>query len=128
MARVTAKSWVNSGSNKEISLNSLNRQSARTLSKGLNSRRDFRKRSFLPGCLASFRQQSTITPPTDVCPLDDFCKQNDFLNTSSVDHKEDLVSILWTILIGFIAGVIAKFIMPGDNETIATHAARAPAR
>jgi uncharacterized membrane protein YeaQ/YmgE (transglycosylase-associated protein family) len=24
--------------------------------------------------------------------------------------------ILWIILIGFIAGVIAKFIMPGDNE------------
>lgn len=26
------------------------------------------------------------------------------------------MSILWTIVIGFIAGVIAKFIMPGDNE------------
>ena len=26
------------------------------------------------------------------------------------------MSILWTILIGFIAGVIAKFIVPGDNE------------
>src|SRR5437762_11843562 len=24
--------------------------------------------------------------------------------------------ILWTIIIGFIAGVIAKFITPGDNE------------
>ena len=24
--------------------------------------------------------------------------------------------ILWTIIIGFVAGVIAKFIMPGDNE------------
>jgi len=24
--------------------------------------------------------------------------------------------ILWIILIGFIAGVIAKFLMPGDNE------------
>jgi uncharacterized membrane protein YeaQ/YmgE (transglycosylase-associated protein family) len=23
---------------------------------------------------------------------------------------------LWTIIIGFVAGVIAKFIMPGDNE------------
>jgi uncharacterized membrane protein YeaQ/YmgE (transglycosylase-associated protein family) len=23
--------------------------------------------------------------------------------------------ILWTIIIGFIAGVIAKFLMPGDN-------------
>jgi uncharacterized membrane protein YeaQ/YmgE (transglycosylase-associated protein family) len=26
------------------------------------------------------------------------------------------VSIIWTIVIGFIAGVIAKFIMPGKNE------------
>ena len=26
------------------------------------------------------------------------------------------MGILWTILIGFIAGVIAKFITPGDNE------------
>ena len=26
------------------------------------------------------------------------------------------MSILWTIIIGFLAGVIAKFIMPGDNE------------
>lgn len=26
------------------------------------------------------------------------------------------MGILWTILIGFIAGVIAKFIVPGRNE------------
>ena len=26
------------------------------------------------------------------------------------------MGILWTIIIGFVAGVIAKFIMPGDNE------------
>src|SRR4030081_2544244 len=26
------------------------------------------------------------------------------------------MSVLWTIIIGFIAGVIAKFIMPGKNE------------
>jgi uncharacterized membrane protein YeaQ/YmgE (transglycosylase-associated protein family) len=26
------------------------------------------------------------------------------------------MGILWTIIIGFIAGVIAKIIMPGDNE------------
>jgi uncharacterized membrane protein YeaQ/YmgE (transglycosylase-associated protein family) len=27
-----------------------------------------------------------------------------------------LMSVIWTIIIGFVAGVIAKFIMPGDNE------------
>ena len=26
------------------------------------------------------------------------------------------MSILWTIIIGFIAGVVAKFLMPGPNE------------
>jgi len=26
------------------------------------------------------------------------------------------MSVLWTIIIGFVAGVIAKFLMPGDNE------------
>jgi uncharacterized membrane protein YeaQ/YmgE (transglycosylase-associated protein family) len=33
-------------------------------------------------------------------------------------NKEIITSILWTIVIGFIAGVIAKFIMPGDNEAL----------
>jgi uncharacterized membrane protein YeaQ/YmgE (transglycosylase-associated protein family) len=26
------------------------------------------------------------------------------------------MGILWTIIVGFVAGVIAKFIMPGENE------------
>ena len=26
------------------------------------------------------------------------------------------MSFLWTIIIGFLAGVVAKFIMPGKNE------------
>ena len=26
------------------------------------------------------------------------------------------MGIIWMIIIGFIAGVVAKFIMPGDNE------------
>ena len=26
------------------------------------------------------------------------------------------MSIIWTILIGFLAGVVAKFLTPGDNE------------
>jgi uncharacterized membrane protein YeaQ/YmgE (transglycosylase-associated protein family) len=27
-----------------------------------------------------------------------------------------VMGIIWTIVIGFVAGVIAKLIMPGDNE------------
>jgi uncharacterized membrane protein YeaQ/YmgE (transglycosylase-associated protein family) len=30
--------------------------------------------------------------------------------------RESAMGIIWTIIIGFIAGVIAKFITPGDNE------------
>jgi uncharacterized membrane protein YeaQ/YmgE (transglycosylase-associated protein family) len=30
--------------------------------------------------------------------------------------KERAMGIVWTIIIGFVAGVIAKFIMPGSNE------------
>jgi len=26
------------------------------------------------------------------------------------------MGVIWTIIIGFVAGVIAKFVMPGDNE------------
>jgi uncharacterized membrane protein YeaQ/YmgE (transglycosylase-associated protein family) len=26
------------------------------------------------------------------------------------------MGVIWTIIIGFVAGVIAKFIMPGSNE------------
>jgi len=26
------------------------------------------------------------------------------------------MSMIWTIIIGFFAGLVAKFIMPGDNE------------
>lgn len=26
------------------------------------------------------------------------------------------MGIIWTIIIGFIAGIIAKFVMPGSNE------------
>jgi uncharacterized membrane protein YeaQ/YmgE (transglycosylase-associated protein family) len=26
------------------------------------------------------------------------------------------MGIIWTIIIGFVAGIIAKFLVPGDNE------------
>jgi len=26
------------------------------------------------------------------------------------------MAIIWTILIGFVAGILAKLVMPGDNE------------
>src|SRR5688500_20048973 len=55
---------------------------------------------------ASCLTQSTSTHPTAV-----------FLAKVPVPHSRKIsMSILWTILIGFIAGIIAKFLTPGDNE------------
>ena len=31
-------------------------------------------------------------------------------------NGDSALSIIWTIVIGFVAGVVAKFIMPGPNE------------
>ena len=36
--------------------------------------------------------------------------------TNTQNTRGLAVGIIWTIIIGFIAGVIAKFIMTGDNE------------
>jgi uncharacterized membrane protein YeaQ/YmgE (transglycosylase-associated protein family) len=36
--------------------------------------------------------------------------------THQASSKERSMGILWTILIGFIAGLIAKFIVPGNRE------------
>jgi uncharacterized membrane protein YeaQ/YmgE (transglycosylase-associated protein family) len=30
--------------------------------------------------------------------------------------RESSMGIIWTIIIGFLAGIVAKFIMPGSNE------------
>jgi uncharacterized membrane protein YeaQ/YmgE (transglycosylase-associated protein family) len=37
-------------------------------------------------------------------------------STNATFKEERAMGIIWTIIIGFIAGVVAKFIMPGSNE------------
>jgi uncharacterized membrane protein YeaQ/YmgE (transglycosylase-associated protein family) len=39
-------------------------------------------------------------------------------STQSLQFRDrsDKMSIIWTILIGFIVGIVAKFIMPGDKS------------
>jgi fructose-specific phosphotransferase system IIC component len=34
----------------------------------------------------------------------------------SIAQREELMGFILTIIIGFVAGVIAKFLMPGKNE------------
>src|SRR3954462_5550403 len=53
-----------------------------------------------PACRASCLPRSINTPP----------------RAASRTERNFRMGILWTIIIGFVAGVIAKFIMPGDNE------------
>src|SRR5436190_22961093 len=38
------------------------------------------------------------------------------IKVTSLDSRRSIMGIIWTIIIGFIAGVIAKFIMPGEKE------------
>jgi uncharacterized membrane protein YeaQ/YmgE (transglycosylase-associated protein family) len=33
-----------------------------------------------------------------------------------LEHGKQQDEIIWTIIVGFLAGVVAKFIMPGNNE------------
>src|SRR5215213_10757928 len=40
--------------------------------------------------------------------------------------RSTAMGIIWTIVIGFIAGVIAKFLMPGKNEPARVHSHNHP--
>src|SRR6266849_5857215 len=77
-----------------------------------SSRPAFLRKSFLPGFRESFRRQLTNTRRAAV-----YLTHKSESDSSPSSHEGNTeMSILWTIIIGFIAGVIAKFIMPGDNE------------
>jgi uncharacterized membrane protein YeaQ/YmgE (transglycosylase-associated protein family) len=39
-----------------------------------------------------------------------------FTSSERICKEGDLMGVLWTIILGFIVGVIAKFIMPGDKS------------
>src|SRR5881409_855901 len=76
-----------------------------------NNRPGFRNKNCLPGFRVSFHQQLTSTRQMAAC--------RGRRPTPGSIHSiktESQIGIIWTIIIGFIAGVIAKFIMPGDNE------------
>jgi uncharacterized membrane protein YeaQ/YmgE (transglycosylase-associated protein family) len=51
-------------------------------------------------------------PPAIIFPL----KMNSLVRQSMSDELEDIMSILWTIIIGFVAGTIAKLLHSGPNE------------
>ena len=56
-------------------------------------------------------------PPLNLCPPAWLQHHPECDNVCVEDEGEDkMLSILWTIIIGFIAGVIAKWIHSGPNE------------
>jgi uncharacterized membrane protein YeaQ/YmgE (transglycosylase-associated protein family) len=58
----------------------------------------------------------SISSPNDCPRCIVICELGPLLKPSSKPLKEQLMGIIWTIIIGLVAGVIAKFIMPGKNE------------
>ena len=69
----------------------------------LSNKLGCRRKSSWRGYPENSLQPSINIRPTAVSPPNTYPKEYD-------------MGILWTIIIGFVAGVIAKFIMPGDNE------------
>src|SRR6188768_2321064 len=68
-----------------------------------NSKPACRRKSCWQDSHENFRPPSTSIRPTDAFRAD-------------VHNRGFDMGIIWTIIIGFVAGVIAKFLMPGDNE------------
>ena len=68
------------------------------------SRQGFPRKSFLLDFRENYQQPSTSTRRTVAYPH------------ATLRLRIRKMSIIWTIIIGFLAGLIAKFIMPGDNE------------
>jgi uncharacterized membrane protein YeaQ/YmgE (transglycosylase-associated protein family) len=66
-----------------------------------------------PGCVPLGAPFFILRKPHLYC-----CAGNwsDWIVHAGSDDGENGKSIIWTIIIGLIAGVIAKFITPGDNE------------
>jgi uncharacterized membrane protein YeaQ/YmgE (transglycosylase-associated protein family) len=61
-------------------------------------------------CIAVTQLRMERNSPHRVLPFDGI-QLRPFLHIG-----EAALGILWTIIIGFVAGVIAKLVMPGDNE------------
>src|SRR6266513_568179 len=74
-----------------------------------SSKPDFRKKSFWLGSHVSCLEPLINTRRMVVYP------PREGSATLFVKRRTGM-GIVWTIIIGFIAGVIAKFLMPGNNE------------
>jgi uncharacterized membrane protein YeaQ/YmgE (transglycosylase-associated protein family) len=60
------------------------------------------------GVRGDFEDKFPVGGPSGTSPALERCSINNF--------EERAMGIIWTIIIGFVAGIIAKFIMPGSNE------------
>jgi uncharacterized membrane protein YeaQ/YmgE (transglycosylase-associated protein family) len=62
-----------------------------------------------------FSRAGTSHPPGP-CDETALLRGKSFLRTRTAGQDSPMWHILWTIIIGFIAGIIAKFLHPGSNE------------
>ncbi len=104
----TAQSWINSGPNKEISPEQLKQGIGSDVLEKLEQQTGLSQEELLARLSREL--------PTAVGKTFQLCSGQTTIGSVFIDERKFEMSILWTIIIGFIAGVIAKFLMPGDNE------------
>ncbi|MGY4600359.1 uncharacterized protein YidB (DUF937 family)/uncharacterized membrane protein YeaQ/YmgE (transglycosylase-associated protein family) [Bradyrhizobium sp. GM22.5] len=103
-----AQSWINQGPNREVTPPELQQAIGPDVLQKLQQQTGLSQQEILDRLSRELPgQRWTNTRRTDVF------RRNPRDNHS--DRERDM-GIIWTIIIGFIAGIIAKFIMPGDNE------------
>src|SRR6476469_3611371 len=109
------------GPTSRLPLRNWSRRSDPTCFKPCRNKPACRARRFCPGSPRICPRPSTSTRPKAASRA-----RRTFRKTSRVSSRalfppesqiqEPVVSIIWTIIIGFVAGIIAKFLHPGPNE------------
>ena len=108
----TAQSWVNDGPNKDVSPPQLKQAIGPDVLAALEQQTGLSQEELLARLSRELPAAVDKYTPA-VCPAH---KSESLFVTCNANKGSIEMSILWTIIIGFLAGVIAKFIMPGDNE------------
>src|SRR3954463_7670238 len=101
------------GPTSRLRLRNWSRRSAPTCWRPCRKKPACRARRFCPGSPRICPRPSTNTRPKAASRA-----QRIFRRTIPAESQieEPVVSIIWTIIIGFVAGIIAKFLHPGPNE------------
>ena len=109
----TAQSWVNDGPNKEVSPPQLKQAIGADVLAALEQQTGLSQEELLARLARELPAAVDNTRRAAVCPpLDRKAISSCTLEKGGITRW----AFIWTIIIGFVAGVIAKFIMPGDKN------------